>query len=105
MKKARKQAQAYFLQYRAFKPVKALVQDTASVMQEYTQSGGVRPFGICAAVAGYDDEGPQLFQVDPSGAYYGWKASAIGKNFKNARSFWKDTTTTWNWTTRSILHG
>jgi 20S proteasome subunit alpha 2 len=56
-------------------------------MQEYTQSGGVRPFGISLLVAGYDDEGPQLFQVDPSGAYYGWKASAIGKNFKNARSF------------------
>ena len=87
VKKARKQAQAYFLQYRALKPVKALVQDTASVMQEYTQSGGVRPFGISLLVAGYDDEGPQLFQVDPSGAYYGWKASAIGKNFKNARSF------------------
>ena len=31
VKKARKQAQAYFLQYRALKPVKALVQDTASV--------------------------------------------------------------------------
>ena len=26
-------------------------------------------------------------QVDPSGAYFGWKASAIGRNFKNARSF------------------
>jgi len=87
VQKARKQAQAYFLQYRALKPVKALVQDTASVMQEYTQSGGVRPFGISLLVAGYHDEGPQLFQVDPSGAYYGWKASAIGKNFKNARSF------------------
>ena len=55
--------------------------------QEYTQAGGVRPFGVSLLVAGYDDDGPQLFQVDPSGAYYGWKASAIGKNFKNARSF------------------
>jgi 20S proteasome alpha/beta subunit len=26
-------------------------------------------------------------QVDPSGAYFGWKASAIGKNFLNAKTF------------------
>jgi Proteasome subunit len=25
--------------------------------------------------------------VDPSGAYFGWKASAIGKNFLNAKTF------------------
>lgn len=35
----------------------------------------------------YDDEGPQLFQIDPSGAYFGWRASAIGKNYKNAGTF------------------
>lgn len=31
-------------------------------------------------IAGYDDDGPHLYQLDPSGAYYGWKATAIGKN-------------------------
>ena len=56
-------------------------------MQQYTQSGGVRPFGVSCLVAGYDDEGPQLFQVDPSGAYFGWRATAIGKNFANAKTF------------------
>lgn len=49
-------------------------------MQEYTQSGGVRPFGISVLVAGADGDGtPRLYQVDPSGAYFGWKATAIGK--------------------------
>lgn len=49
-------------------------------MQEYTQSGGVRPFGVSLLVAGIDgDCVPRLFQVDPSGAYFGWKATAIGK--------------------------
>ena len=38
-------------------------------------------------MAGYDDDGPHLFQVDPSGTFFGWKATAIGKGFKNARSF------------------
>lgn len=27
------------------------------------------------------------FKVDPSGAYFGWKATAIGKNFVNAKNF------------------
>lgn len=25
--------------------------------------------------------------MDPSGAYFGWRASAIGKNFSNAKTF------------------
>merc|ERR1719224_43165 len=57
------------------------------MMQEFTQSGGVRPFGVSLMIAGYDDAGPQLYQVDPSGAFFGWKASAIGKNYVNAKTF------------------
>eukprot|EP00614_Pseudopedinella_elastica_P015119 CAMPEP_0172582226 /NCGR_PEP_ID=MMETSP1068-20121228/1693_1 /TAXON_ID=35684 /ORGANISM="Pseudopedinella elastica, Strain CCMP716" /LENGTH=237 /DNA_ID=CAMNT_0013375523 /DNA_START=76 /DNA_END=789 /DNA_ORIENTATION=+ len=87
VKNARKSAQKYYQTYHEVQPVPMLVKDTAAVCQEYTQSGGVRPFGVSLLVAGYDDEGPHLFQVDPSGTYYGWKATAIGKNFKNARSF------------------
>merc|ERR1711935_1038392 len=63
------------------------MEEEAAIMQEFTQSGGVRPFGISLMVAGYDDSGPQLFQVDPSGSYFGWKASAIGKNMVNAKTF------------------
>ena len=58
-------------------------------MQEFTQSGGVRPFGVSLLVAGNDGlgHGPQLYQVDPSGTYFAWKASAIGKNMVNAKAF------------------
>ena len=106
---ARKSAQEYFLTYRELAPVSEIAQNAADVMQEYTQSGGVRPFGVSLLVAGYDHEGPQLFQVDPSGnyvycvlcmvwlwvsnpvwsvgAYFGWKATAIGKNYGNAKNF------------------
>jgi 20S proteasome subunit alpha 2 len=38
-------------------------------------------------MAGYDDNGPQLYQIDPSGSYFAWKASAIGKNMINAKTF------------------
>jgi 20S proteasome subunit alpha 2 len=68
--------------------VKEVTKTTASVMQEYTQRGGVRPFGVSVLVAGLDALGqPALFQVDPSGAYIHWKATAIGKNHVNAKAF------------------
>jgi len=87
VKSGRKAAQAYFRVYNDPIPTTQLVRECAAVMQEFTQQGGVRPFGISLLIAGFDDDGPQLFQVDPSGAYFGWKASAIGKNMQNAKTF------------------
>ena len=87
VRKARKQAQVYQHLYHEDIPVAQLVREVATVMQEYTQSGGVRPFGVCLLVAGFDREGPQLYQVDPSGSYFAWKATAIGKNMSNAKDF------------------
>lgn len=85
--KARKAAQAYKRVYMEEPPVGQLVKEVAGVMQEFTQSGGVRPFGVSLLIAGYDDNGPALYQVDPSGSYWAWKASAIGKNMINAKTF------------------
>ncbi|KAK4342281.1 hypothetical protein RND71_038097 [Anisodus tanguticus] len=48
---------------------------------------GVRSFGVSLLVVGFDDKGPQLYQVDPSGSYFSWKASAMGKNVSNAKTF------------------
>lgn len=49
---------------------------------------GVRPFGVSLLVAGYEKgRGHSLYQVDPSGAYWPWKASAIGKNMTNSKTF------------------
>lgn len=87
VKRGRKKAQEYYKFYRDPIPVSQLVREEAAVMQEFTQSGGVRPFGVSLLIAGYDDTGPQLYQVDPSGTYFGWKASAIGKNYQNKKTF------------------
>ncbi|KAL0489596.1 proteasome subunit alpha-2 [Acrasis kona] len=87
VKKGRKQAEQYFRVYKERIPVSQLVREMAGVMQEYTQSGGVRPFGVSLLIAGYDESGPHLYQVDPSGSYWAWKASAIGKNMINANTF------------------
>ena len=87
LRRGRKVAQQYYTTYRELIPVSQIVREEAAIMQEFTQSGGVRPFGVSLMIAGFDDSGPQLFQVDPSGTYFGWKASAIGKNHVNAKSF------------------
>lgn len=89
VRRARKSSQAYYRMYGEIQPVSQLVKKTASVMQEYTQRGGVRPFGISLLVGGIDenDGSPHLYQVDPSGSYFAWKATAIGKNHLNAKNF------------------
>ena len=86
-RKGRKAAQQYYRVYREVIPVTMLVRELAAVMQEFTQRGGVRPFGVSLLLAGYDHNGPQLFQIDPSGSYFAWKASAIGKHMVNAKTF------------------
>ncbi|KYO43175.1 hypothetical protein Y1Q_0017503 [Alligator mississippiensis] len=85
--RARKLAQQYYLVYHEPIPTAQLVQRIASVMQEYTQSGGVRPFGVSLLICGWNEGRPYLFQSDPSGAYFAWKATAMGKNYVNGKTF------------------
>ncbi|KAJ3489318.1 hypothetical protein NLG97_g6024 [Lecanicillium saksenae] len=101
--------------YNEYPPTRILVQDVARVMQEATQSAGVRPYGVSMLIAGWDDGiepedaeetgaqdgekkankktggihkgGPMLYQVDPTGSYFPWKATAIGKSATKAKTF------------------
>jgi len=87
-RRARKEAELYRRNYDELIPVTQAAKKLGSVAQDFTQSGGVRPFGVSLLVAGWDKtRGCQLYQVDPSGAWWAWKASAIGKNFVNAKQF------------------
>ena len=100
--KARKDAQAYYLTYRELMPTLQLVRASAAVMQEYTQSGGVRPFGVSLLVAGYDDDGPQLFQVDRRArTSAGRRARSAATSRTRARSSRSSTTPRWSSRTRS----
>lgn len=89
VKSSRKLAQQYKLTYQEEIPTAQLVQRIANVMQEYTQQGGVRPFGVSLLLAGWDEDAqkPYLYQCDPSGAYFAWKATAMGKNHANGKTF------------------
>lgn len=51
--------------------------------QKYTQSGGVRPYGLSTLIIDHDIDGTgHLFQTDPSGIYSEWHANAVGRNAK-----------------------
>jgi 20S proteasome subunit alpha 2 len=73
---------------------------------EYIVSSGVRPFGVSLLICGYDydEDRPFLYQCDPSvsfcgfhcsmhdgvfsqGSYFPWKATAIGRNYINGKTF------------------
>lgn len=81
--RARIEAQSYWLTLDEKITVDYLTRYIAGVQQRYTQSGGVRPFGISTLIVGFDPAGaPALYQTDPSGTYSAWKANAIGRNSK-----------------------
>jgi len=87
---ARLCAQRYFYAYQEPMPIEQLLQIVCDLKQNYTQFGGLRPFGVSFLYAGWDEHfGFQLYQSDPSGNYGGWKATAIGANNLAAQSILK----------------
>ena len=58
--------------------VARLVRDLADRAQVATQRSWKRPYGVGVLAAGHDKTGAHLFYNCPSGAYYDYKAMAIG---------------------------
>jgi len=86
--KTRQEAQSYSLQFEDRVSIDYITRYIAQIQQRYTQSGGVRPFGISTLIAGFDVDGtPQLHQTDPSGTFSSWKANTCGRNSKTVREF------------------
>merc|ERR1711894_247838 len=70
--------------------VEYLARYLARTQQQYTQRGGVRPFGIATLLTGVEGEdgNPVLYQTDPAGTHSRWKAQVIGgRNAKSLREF------------------
>merc|ERR1711874_938822 len=84
--KARVECQSHRLTLEDAVSVEYITRYIAGIQQKYTQSGGMRPFGISTLIVGFDASGEaSLYQTDPSGTYSAWKA--IGKNSKTVREF------------------
>lgn len=75
---ARVLAQINKVTYAEKMDIETLVKRLCDFKQNYTQYGGVRPFGTALLVAGVDDLGAHLFETDPSGALVAYKAGSIG---------------------------
>lgn len=69
--------------------VEYITRYIAGLQQKYTQSGGVRPFGLSTLIIGFDpySGAPSLYQTDPSGTFSAWKANATGRNSNSIREF------------------
>ncbi len=75
---ARVFAQAHRITYDEEADVESITRKIGDTLQAYTQHGGVRPFGVALLVGGVSHGTPALFLTDSSGAYSGYKATAIG---------------------------
>jgi len=87
---ARRQAQVNRLRYDEPASVESLTKEITDYIQQYTQTGGARPFGVALLVAGIEDGEPRLFETDPSGTPYEWQAVAIGGSREDIQTFLED---------------
>ena len=72
--KARLEAQSHRLTVEDPVTIEYITKYVAGVQQRYTQSGGVRPFGLSTLIVGFDkgSKVPRLYLTEPSGIYSAW---------------------------------
>lgn len=84
--KARQEAKDYQSFYGTKVPGHVLCERVSSHVHQATMYWHLRPYGVCALLAAYDDEGPHLFMVEPSGTSWGYHGCAVGKAKQAART-------------------
>lgn len=75
----RNEAQRYLMTYDEPIPINVLSTFVADRCQQFTQYGGVRPYGVSTIAGGVKDGNAKVYQTDPSGTLNQWNAVAIGK--------------------------
>jgi len=79
IEEARVRAQQHRITYDSKIDILTIVKRVADIKQIYTQSGGLRPFGVSLLIGGIDNDKPVLYETDPTGIYFEYKASVIGE--------------------------
>ena len=88
--RARIESQINKITYNERIPVDILVKKICDFKQNYTQYGGVRPFGTALLIAGVDSKGVHLYETDPSGAMMSYKAGSIGSGRSAVMEIFED---------------
>ncbi len=83
----RVEAQRHRILYNEVAPYTLLGNGLGTLLQQYTQYGGTRPFAVSLLLGGFTDGVAGLIELDPSGATIGWKAYAIGRNRRAVADF------------------
>jgi len=86
---ARQQSQVERVRYDEPIGVRTLTKEVTDHIQQYTQVGGARPFGVALLIAGVSDGEPRLFETDP-GTSNEWKAVAIGSDRSAIQEYLED---------------
>jgi proteasome alpha subunit len=84
---ARRQAQINRLRYGEPIGIETLTKAVTDHIQQYTQVGGARPFGVALLLGGIENGEPRLYETDPSGTPYEWKAVSIGADRADLQEF------------------
>ncbi len=79
IERAQLKAQQHKVTYDSPVDTVTVVKDICALKQMCTQSGGLRPFGVSVILAGIDADGPKLFETDPTGIYFQFRATVIGE--------------------------
>jgi proteasome alpha subunit len=87
---ARRQAQVNQLRYSEPIGVETLTKAVTDHIQQYTQVGGARPFGVALIIGGIEDGEPRLYETDPSGTPYEWQALAVGADRGDIEDYLED---------------
>lgn len=84
--RGRDEAQSFKNLYKTDVSVPHLMDRLGLYVQNYTCYNSVRPFGVASIVGGVDDNGPHLYMIEPSGAYWGYTGAATGRGKQTAKS-------------------
>lgn len=79
IERAQIRAQQHRVAYDTPVDTSVIVKDVCALKQVCTQSGGLRPFGVSLIIAGIDSDGPKVFETDPTGIFFQFKATVIGE--------------------------
>jgi len=89
--RARVESQNHWFTYDEKMQVESVAQAVSNLAIAFGDSDGdeigmmSRPFGVAILYAGIDENGPQLFHMDPSGTYLQFDAKAIGSGSEGAQ--------------------